>query len=117
MASKKLLTFFIDVDDTFVRSHGSKHIPIPATIKLLKIPYEQGAELYCWSSGGADYARNSAIEFGIENIFTAFLPKPQVIIDDVKINDWRNLMQVHPNMFPSKQLGDYIKELEKYNSR
>jgi len=39
------------------------------TLRLLK---KQGANLYCWSSGGADYAQKSAAEFSIADIFTAF---------------------------------------------
>jgi len=109
----KPLTFFIDVDDTFVRSYGSKRIPIPATIEHLKYLHSQGVELYCWSSGGSDYARKSAKEFNIENIFAGFLPKPQVMIDDMNTNEWRNLIQVHPNSCSSKQLDDYLEELKK----
>lgn len=107
------LTFFVDVDDTFVRSYGSKRIPIPATIDHLKEIHKQGATLYCWSSGGSEYARSSAAEFGIENIFTGFLPKPQVMIDDMNIDEWRNLIQVHPNSCSSKTLVDYAEELKK----
>ncbi len=107
-----VLTFFVDVDDTFVRSYGTKRIPIPATITHLKQLKSEGAELYCWSSGGAEYARNSAAEFGIETLFTGFLPKPQVLIDDLNINEWRNLIQVHPNSCGTKRLSDYWDELK-----
>ncbi len=57
---------------------------------------DQGAELYCWSSGGADYAREVATELGLVEYFIAFLPKPQVIIDDQNVLSWRRLVQVHP---------------------
>ena len=112
MQTTSPLVFYIDVDDTFVRSYGSKRIPISATIKHLEKLNEQGAVLYCWSSGGSEYARSSAAEFGIEDIFTGFLPKPEVIIDDLNLNEWRNLIQVHPNSCSSKQLIDYVKELK-----
>ncbi len=111
------LTFFVDVDDTFVRSFGSKRIPIPATIKHLRDIYEQGAILYCWSSGGAEYAKNSAVEFGIEDIFVGFLPKPQVMIDDLFISEWRNLVQVHPNECSSKNINDYRHILKNMSNR
>ncbi|WP_428242837.1 hypothetical protein [Gynuella sp.] len=113
MNSTSPLIFFVDVDDTFVRSYGSKRIPIPATIEHLKNLNTQGAILYCWSSGGTEYARNSAAEFGIESIFTGFLPKPNVMIDDLHINEWRNLIQVHPNSCVSKTMNDYKEELKK----
>ena len=70
---------------------------MPAVIYGIRQIYEQGADLYCWSSGGADYARASAEEFGIADCFRAFLPKPDVLLDDQNISDWRHLRQVHPS--------------------
>jgi len=112
MATLKPIHIFVDVDDTFVRSFGTKRIPIPATIEHLKTLKKQGANLYCWSSGGADYAQKSAAEFSIADIFTAFLPKPQVMIDDQNINDWKRLIQVHPFSGTQQTLEDYHKELK-----
>jgi hypothetical protein len=88
---------YIDVDDTLVRSAGSKRIPIPATIALVRTLKAEGWELYCWSSGGADYARQSAAECGIADCFAAFLPKPELMIDDVPPHEWRYLTIVHPS--------------------
>jgi len=88
---------YVDVDDTFVRSYGTKRIPVPSVIKQIRDLWNDGAELYCWSSGGADYARDSAFEFGIGDCFTAFLPKPNVIIDDQPFQEWRNLTHIFPN--------------------
>ena len=48
---------YVDVDDTLVRTFSGKRIRISATIKYIKELKEQGAVLYCWSSGGADYAQ------------------------------------------------------------
>ena len=45
------LVIYVDVDDTFVRSYGTKRIPIPAVIKHIRSLWQQGAELYCCSSG------------------------------------------------------------------
>ena len=91
------MVIYVDVDETFVRSYGTKRIPISSVIRHVRTLYEQGAQLYCWSSGGADYARESAEEFGIADCFTAFLPKPDVLLDDQNVADWRRLRQVHPN--------------------
>ncbi len=91
------LVIYVDVDDTFVRSYGTKRIPIPAVLGHIWSLFELGATLYCWSSGGADYARVSAEEFRIADCFLAFLPKPDVLLDDQNIADWRRLRQVHPN--------------------
>jgi hypothetical protein len=103
---------YVDVDDTLIRSYGNKRIPITATIKHIKELKVQGAKLYCWSSGGAEYAKNSAEELGILDIFEAFLPKPQMLLDDQEINDWRALIQVHPISSQSKSLDDYRKQLQ-----
>ena len=51
------LVIFVDVDDTLVRNAGAKRIPMLAAIEHVKELAAAGAELYCWSSGGADYAR------------------------------------------------------------
>lgn len=63
---------YVDVDDTFVRSVSTKRIPMPSVIQHIRELKEQGAMLYCWSSGGADYAKQSAEEFGIADCFVAF---------------------------------------------
>ncbi|WP_292770475.1 hypothetical protein [Nostoc sp. NOS(2021)] len=70
---------YVDIDDTLVRSYGAKRIPITATIEHVKELKKQGAKLYCWSSGGSEYAKNTARELGILEIFEAFLPKPQML--------------------------------------
>ena len=101
------ICIYVDVDDTLVRSAGSKRIPIPATIQHVRTLKEQGALLYCWSSGGADYARRSAEEFGIADCFEAFLPKPNVLLDDMPMSTWPGFITVHPGSCSTKSLEDY----------
>ena len=101
------LYIYVDVDETLVRNYGTKRIPMPNMIEHVKKLHEQGALMYCWSSGGAEYARESAEALGIAHCFEAFLPKPQVLIDDVKLADWRLLTEVHPNSCDSYSLEDY----------
>lgn len=60
---------YVDVDETLVRNYGRSRIPIPAVIAYVRQLFENGAELYCWSSGGAEYARESAREVGLEDCF------------------------------------------------
>lgn len=96
-AAPPALVIYVDVDDTFVRSYGTKRIPVPAVIRHIRDLHQQGAALGCWSSGGAEYARESAAEFGLADCFTAFLPKPDVLLDDQNVADRRPLRQVHPN--------------------
>ncbi|CAM3439389.1 hypothetical protein DESA109040_12685 [Deinococcus saxicola] len=88
------LVIYVDVDETLIRNYGRSSIPIPAVIRHVRALYEQGVELYCWSSGGAVYARQSAEECGLGDCFRAFLPKPQVFIDDQHFSNWRRLVHV-----------------------
>ena len=97
---------YVDVDDTLVRSFGSKRIPMTHAINQVKSLYAEGAEMYCWSSGGAEYAKSSAVELGIEQCFSGFLPKPHVMIDDQKVQDWKYLTYLHPANTGSKTLED-----------
>ena len=73
---------FIDVDDTLMRSFGSKQIPILNTIQYVRDMFRAGNLLYCWSRGGAQYSRDIATKLGIADCFVGFLPKPDVIVDD-----------------------------------
>jgi Protein of unknown function (DUF705) len=87
---------FVDVDDTLVRSVGSKRIPMPQVIAAVRGMHIKGATLFLWSSGGADYARSSAIEFGLEECFAGFLPKPHAYIDDQPVQEWRGCRHLLP---------------------
>lgn len=88
---------FVDVDDTLLWDVGGKQIPLPATIRYVHTLHDEGAELYCWSSGGAEYARASAERLGLIDCFVAFLPKPQIMIDDQTFEEWRTLRVIHPS--------------------
>lgn len=105
------LCIYVDVDETFVRNYGTKRIPIPSVIEHIKELKIQGATLYCWSSGGSDYARKSAVEFGIDNCFVGFLPKPQVALDDLQFDEWRNLLEVHPNECDGNTIETYKQKI------
>ena len=94
---QKPFYIYIDVDETFLRNYGAKQIPIPHMLEHIKRLNKEGAVLYCWSSGGALYAKEKAQEFGIAECFEGFLPKPMVVVDDMKLSSWRNLIEVHPN--------------------
>ena len=92
----KQRVIFVDVDDTLVRSFGSKRIPMPPVIARVRELYEQGSILYLWSSGGAEYAQSSAVELGIQDCFAGFLPKPDVYLDDQSVDEWRYCKHVLP---------------------
>lgn len=106
-ANTQPLVIYVDVDDTLVRSYGASRIPIPAAIRHVRALHEQGALLYCWSSGGAAYARSSAEESGSSECFAAFLPKPHVVIDDQAIGEWRWFAHIHPNACAAHTFGSY----------
>lgn len=103
---------YVDVDDTLVRSFGSKRIPISSVVDHVRALQREGAVLYCWSSGGAQYAEDSARELGLSECFRGFLPKPHVWIDDQAPSDWPRSLVVHPNEAPSCTLADYEDRLE-----
>jgi cation transport ATPase len=71
---------YIDLDDTLVRSAGTKRTPIPAAIEQVRNLHRDGATLYLWSTGGAEYAKATAKELGIEALFAGFLPRPTLIL-------------------------------------
>lgn len=95
--SERTSVVYVDVDDTLVRSAGTKRIPMPRVIAAVKDLAAGGSSLFAWSSGGADYARQVAVELGIEHIFSGFLPKPTLMIDDQEPSEWRYLTVSHPN--------------------
>ena len=83
------LVVYIDVDDTLIRSAGTKVMPVPAVVEHARELAKSGATVYCWSTAGADYARRTAQGLGIEDCFVGFLPKPNVLIDDQEPNAWK----------------------------
>ena len=101
------MVIFIDVDDTLVRSFGTKRIPMPNVIENVRQLKAQGETLYCWSSGGREYAHNSAIELGLEDCFVDYLPKPNVLIDDQPIESWRELRHIYPSQADSLLKTEY----------
>jgi hypothetical protein len=96
VSCKKNMIVFIDVDDTLVRSVGSKRIPMPRVIERVRALHLEGNTLYLWSTGGAEYAKSSAEELHIAECFSGFLPKPDLIIDDQAVSDWRACKHEYP---------------------
>jgi predicted HAD superfamily phosphohydrolase YqeG len=89
-------TVFVDVDDTLIRTSGEKRIPIPRVVARVRELHDLGATLYCWSSGGSEYAQHCAAELGIAECFVAFLPKPHVIVDDQAPAEWKYCRVIRP---------------------
>jgi hypothetical protein len=87
---------YVDIDDTLIRSVGTKRIPMSAVIATVRRMHAGGAQMYCWSTGGADYAREVATQLGIASLFLTFLPKPHIMIDDQLPQEWRSCSHLHP---------------------
>ena len=94
---KRESVIFIDVDDTLIRSYGTKQIPIPNAIRYVRDMFDAGNVLYCWSRGGAQYSRDLAIRLGIADCFVCFLPKPDVVVDDRLEQLLAHCEFIHPN--------------------
>ena len=109
MSEPQSLAIYVDIDDTLVRSFGSKRIPMTEMVRHVRALSREGVALFAWSSGGADYARASAKELGLEDCFKAFLPKPNVLIDDQAPATWRRLVHVHPGAASSTPVPEYLK--------
>ena len=101
---------FVDVDDTLVRTAGSRRIPISATVERVRELHALGAELYLWSRGGAEYARSVAVELGLEPCFKAFLPKPELLVDDAQVAAWQ-AVEVHPSECQGRSGEDLLARL------
>jgi hypothetical protein len=99
---------YVDVDDTLVRSVGAARIPIVGVIEHVRRLKADGAELYLWSAGGADYCRQTATELGIADCFVAFLPKPRIMIDDQEVRDCVFCTTFHPSTCTGRTLADYF---------
>ena len=97
------MAVFVDVDDTLVRFSGNKVIPIPKVIEYVKDLKNKGYVLYLWSRGGAAYAKSIAEKLGIEHCFVYFLDKPEWMIDDQGIEEWKFLKIVHPNQIENSK--------------
>lgn len=105
------LVVYVDVDDTLIRTAGSKRIPVSGTSEHVRGLSEAGAILYCWSSGGGEYARAIADELKIADCFSGFLPKPNVIVDDQPVSDWRRLVEIHPGRLSAMTPADYRRDV------
>jgi len=105
------LVAYVDIDDTLMRTTGTTRIPVPAAVAHVRDLHAAGVQLYCWSAGGAAYARESARELDLEALFCAFLPKPHVLIDDQPPGDWPHLVLARPIGLASQTVHDHLTAL------
>lgn len=100
---------YVDVDDTLVRSFGSKRVPVTHVVALIR-ELKGRASLYLWSRGGAEYARQTAAELELADCFEAFLPKPDLLIDDAQFGSW-GLRELHPNACHGRTVDELLTSL------
>ena len=100
------IVVFVDVDDTLVRSAGSKRFPMRSMIERVLELRCAGMVLYCWSRGGAEYAHRSAVELGLADCFVGFLSKPDLLIDDQPQIVGKTLACLHPNEAASMSVDE-----------
>lgn len=117
MKANQRLVVYVDVDDTLLRSAGTKTMPIPRVVEHVKGLAESGTDLYCWSAAGAEYARSTAHTLGIEHCFAGFLPKPNIAIDDQEMSAWKRFAVVHPLNAASKTVDEYWKLIDAATTR
>ena len=77
------LVVYVDVDDTLIRTSGSKRIPVSGVIESV------------------------AVGLGIAELFAGFLPKPQVLVDDRALAQWNRLIEIHPSECGRWNAEDY----------
>lgn len=111
MHMSRPLVMFVDIDDTLIRSFGSKRIAIGPMVERVRDLHREGAVLYAWSTAGGEYARASAAELGLLECFFAFLPKPNVMIDDQPFATWRETFVVDPHEAANLSVDDYRRRL------
>lgn len=70
----------IDVDQTILDDDGKLVAGVQDGLKLLK---KAGMTLQLCSKGGADYARETADKFNLNEFFTSYAAKPDISIDDL----------------------------------
>jgi len=95
MVSPALEIVFVDVDDTLVRSavRSASRSRCRGSRPGSEASGRNAVLLEHW---GAEYARVSAREVGLEDCFVSFLPKPTIMIDDQPPAEWRLCRCVHP---------------------
>ena len=76
----KNVNIFVDVDLTLVDANGI--LLEGASAALIKLK-QKDCHLFLWSTAGGDYARAIAAQHGMTELFEGYVPKPDIVIDDM----------------------------------
>lgn len=98
-------TIYIDIDETITFDEGKSFVE--KAIFFIK-KYSDKANIIIWSQGGYDYANTIVDKANIRDYIVAVLPKPDIIIDDLKFSQFTS------EFYPSWEKIDRI--LEKCNN-
>jgi hypothetical protein len=104
MPKMRNVNVFVDVDLTLVDHQG---VLLPNVAAAMQTLYDGGCHLFLWSTGGAAYCRQVAERAGIDHLFHAFLPKPDIFVDDMPSTIFNGLL------FDVQQEGDWLPLAEK----
>ena len=110
--TERPLCIYIDVDGTLVQTTAGRRVPNQSLLCRLREWKAQGAILYCWSSGGADYAQRTAEELKVKACFAAFLTKPHALVDDQSIQHWPYFLELAPARAEGLSVTGIREELE-----
>lgn len=80
MPRMKNVNVFVDVDLTLVDERGRM---VAGADEAMRTLHDAGCHLFLWSTGGRDYCEAVARRLDIHGLFDAFLPKPDLFIDDM----------------------------------
>ena len=95
---------YVDVDDTLVRTDGSKRIPVPAVIDHVRKLADKDDELYLWSEVALRTPvlrrTNSEAQVASERSFRSQMSSKV-------LNEWRRLLGMHPSNCQRTTLTEY----------
>jgi phosphoserine phosphatase len=98
------VNIYVDVDLTLIDEKGAL---LPNTVEAMQALYDAGCHLFLWSSGSGNYCREVAERAQIASLFEAFLPKPDIFVDDMPGTIFNGLL------FDVNQEGDWLILVEK----
>jgi phosphoserine phosphatase len=104
LAKMRNVNVFVDVDLTLVDHQGAL---LPNAVEAMQVLYDGGCHLFLWSTGGSQYCQDVAERAGIDHLFEAFLPKPDIYIDDMPSTIFNGVL------FDVRQEGAWLPLAEK----
>lgn len=109
--SKRTLVIYVDVDDTLIRTLGTKRVPIPTAISHVRALHTQGAVLYL-SAVAVNNMLGECARYGYRGMLRRILAKTSNSkFDDQQVSEWRYCRTVHPSNCGETSMEDYVTQL------